>query len=310
MARSPIGREQLVALDDRVEFVQFDAALTEDDYRLLGEWFENHTDKTLRVYGSSDGSISDLDFLRYFSSVRSFQADALYHSLANIDGLECLPADARFIGLGKTKRRLSLAPLARFSELQHVYLEAQTKDIEVVGELRALRSVTLRSITLPDLSLLLPLSGLRALDLKLGGTKNLDLLPRFTELEYLELWMVKGLRDLSPVAELPHLEFLFLQSLRQVERLPDMSGMKGLRRLWIETMRGLSDLSPLRRAPYLRQLAAIDMVHLQAEDFLPLVGHPTLASFAAGLGSKRKHDAVANLIPLPPEGDWSKPRRR
>jgi hypothetical protein len=39
-------------------------------------------------------------------------------------------------------------------------------------------SLTLRSITLPDLSLLLPLSQLRALDIKLGGTRDLTLLPQ------------------------------------------------------------------------------------------------------------------------------------
>lgn len=305
-ARSPVTRHQLMTLDDRVEFVQFNSELKVPDYELLGEWFVDHPDKTLRVYGS----ISDLDFLSYFPSVRSFQADALYNSLQSIEGLAYLPPDARYIGIGQTKRRLSLTPLAGFSQLQHVYLEGQTKDIEVIGELQELRSVTLRSITLPDLSLLLPLTQLRALDLKLGGTKNLGLLPRFRQLEYLELWMVKGLGDLSPIAELSRLEYLFLQSLRQVEGLPDMSGMTSLRRLWIETMRGLSDLSPIRLAPQIRQLAAIDMVHLQPESFAPISDHPTLEVFTAGLGSKRKNEALARLISLPSQGDWNKPRRK
>lgn len=305
-ARSPVTRHQLMTLDDRVEYVQFDSELTVADYRLLNEWFADHPDKTLRVYGS----ISHLDFLSHLPSVLSFQADSLYNALESIDGLAYLASDVRYVGIGNTKRRLSLAPLARFGQLQHLYLEGQTKDIEVIGELHDLRSVTLRSITIPDLSLLLPLTRLRALDLKLGGTKNLDLLPRFAELEYLELWMVKGMRDLSPVSELSRLEYLFLQALRQVERLPDMSGMKGLRRLWIETMRGLSDLSPICSAPNIRQLAAVDMTHLQAEAFAPLVGHPTLESVSAGLGSRRKNEAVAGLIRLSTEGDWLKPRRR
>lgn len=37
-----------------------------------------------------------------------------------------------------------------------------------------------------------------ALDIELGGTKGLGLLPRVGRLRYLELWMVKGLSDLSP----------------------------------------------------------------------------------------------------------------
>lgn len=305
--RSPVSREVLDAIHGGLSHVQFVSALTDAEYRALADRMRPYPGVTLRAYGSYDGSITDLDFLKHFPFLRSFQADALYHSLANIDGLSYLPADAHFIGLGQTKKKLSLAPLARFSQMRRLYLEGQTKDIEVISQLVELRSVTLRSITLPNLALLTPLTHLRALDLKLGGTKNLDLLPAFESLDYLELWMVKGLADLTPVSGLPHLEYLFLQSLRQVETLPDMRPMLGLQRLWIETMKGLTDLSPLRDAPGLRHLAVVDMAHLQPEAFTPLIGHPTLETLRFGLGSKRKNDALARLINLPNGGEWSKP---
>lgn len=233
---SPVTEANLATLDDRPEIIQFSSALSESDYALLGDWFDGQPSKTLRVYGSDDGTITDLEFLRHFPKLHSFQADALYHSLVNIDGLAHLPDDVQYIGLGQTKKRLPLAPLARFTKLQRLHLEGQSKDIEVVSHLRELKSVTLRSITLPDLALLKPLSHLRALDLKLGGTMNLALLPELQSLEYLELWMVKGLSDLSPIAELPRLEYLFLQALRQVESLPAMANLVGLQRLWLETM--------------------------------------------------------------------------
>lgn len=305
--RSPVTERELSALDDRPEVIQFSTALSDADYRLLGEWFKDQPHKTLRVYGSYDGSITDLGFLKYFPTVQSFQADALYHSLADIEGLRYLPEDTHFIGLGRTKKRLSLAPLERFKMLRQLYLEGQTKEIAVVSGLLDLQSVTLRSITLPDLSLLLPLSRLRALDLKLGGTNDLRLLPELDSLEYLELWMIKGLSDLSPIAQLPRLEYLFLQALRQVEALPDMSKLTALRRLWIETMKGLTDLAPINTAPGLRQLAVIDMGHLQPESFAPLTGHPALESVRFGLGSKRKNAAVDALMNLPSDGDWRKP---
>lgn len=306
--QSPITERMLDSIDADLSHVQFASALTDNDYLLLADRMRSFPDVTLRAYGSYDGSIADLDFLRYFPSLRSFQANALYHSLNNIDGLANLPDDVRFIGLGQTKKRLSLAPLARFTQMTRLFLEGQTKDIEVVSELMQLRSITLRSITLPDLSLLTPLTKLRALDLKLGGTRNLSLLPQLQNLDYLELWMVKGLSDLSPIAGLPNLEYLFLQSLRQVTELPAMSRLPRLRRLWIETMKGLYDLSPIREAPALRQLAVVDMAHLQPDAFAPLVGHPSLTSLRAGLGSKRKNDAVHDMIDLPREGDWRRPQ--
>lgn len=163
--------------------------------------------------------------------------------------------------------------------------------------------MTLRSITLPDLSLLLPMTGLRALDIKLGGTRDLSLLPRIRTLEYLELWMVKGLTDLSAIGQLPYLRYLFLQALRRVETLPDLSMDKELRRIYIETLKGLRDLRPLATAPALEQLLLIDMRHLQPKDLRPLVGLPNLKGVTAGLGSKRKNDAAEALLQLP-EATW------
>jgi hypothetical protein len=110
-----------------------------------------------------------------------------------------------------------------------------------------------------------------------------------------------------PISELRGLEFLFLQALRQVESLPNLSRSTGLRRLWIETMKGITDLSPIRDAPSLRHLAVIDMAHLQPEAFAPVAEHPTLQSMRFGLGSTRKNDAVAALVNLPRKGDWTKP---
>jgi hypothetical protein len=304
---SPITAHMLRPLDPRCHTVQFGKALTESDYRRLSEWIAQYPSVTLRAYASYDGSIRDLDFLRFFPALHKFSADTLYHSLGSIDGLGYLPESASMIGLGQTKKKLSLKPLGRFTSLRRLYLEGQTKDIETISELRSLRSVTLRSITLADLSILQPLRQLRALDLKLGGTRDLALLPTIGKLDYLELWMVRGLHDLSPVAQLEDLSYLFLQSLKQVTQLPDLSRLTHLETVWLETMKGLTDLSPLLTARSLRRVGVVDMAHLQPEDVGVLAGHPGLQELRAGLGSKRKNDAVRKLVPLPDGERWAKP---
>jgi hypothetical protein len=159
--------------------------------------------------------------------------------------------------------------------------------------------LTLRSITLPDLALLLPMCDLLSLDLKLGGTKNLDLLPEVGQLRYLELWMVRGLSDLSAIAQVQTLQFLFLQALKQVTELPSLAALSELRRVHLETMKGLNDLSPVAHAPQLLELEAVDMRHLRPEAFAPFVGHPTLRFSTIGLGSLRKNEAVSALLGLP-----------
>jgi hypothetical protein len=288
--------------------VQFESMMTDVDFARLSEWLRAYPHIRFRAFGSYDGSIRNLEFLRFFPTVHHFSADALYRSLESLDGLRHLPKDLEALTIGWTKRKLDLGILGRFKELKALYLEGQTRGIDVLSELTLLEDLTLRSITLPDLSLLLPLDRLLSLDLKLGGTKDLGLLPRIGKLKYLELWMIKGLTDISAIGHLRHLRYLFLQSLRRVETLPDLSEAVELRRVHLQTMKGIRDLRPLATAPALEELLLVDMVHLRPDDVRCLVGLPNLKAFSAGLGSIKKNDAAEALLGLPDTrqltGDW------
>src|SRR6478735_12321777 len=308
--RSPLTAEMLKPSLTGRGVVQFDRRLTDEDFGQLGEWFRQYPEMTLRAYGSYDHSITDLEFLRFFPTLRRFAADALWESLTSLDGLRHLPPDLEELGIGATKAKLDLAVLSRFPELRWLFIEGQTKHLEVISGLTQLFDLTLRSITMPDLSLLVPLKGLRSLDLKLGGTRDLRLLPRVGQLWYLELWMIRGLTDVSAVGAISSLRSLFLQALRQVETLPDFSQATSLRRVRLETMKGLRDLRPLGTAPALEGVELIDMRHLKPEDLAPLAGLPRLKEVTPGLGSLRKNDAAAALLGLPPvsgQFDWTKP---
>ncbi|HEV8403856.1 MAG TPA: hypothetical protein VGQ31_12580 [Candidatus Limnocylindrales bacterium] len=307
---SPLTAEMLLPSPTGRGVVQFDKRLTDDDFRQVGEWFRRYPEMRLRAYGSYDHSITDLEFLRFFPTLRRFGADALFDSLRSLDGLRHLPTDLEELAIGETRTRLDLGVLSRFGGMKRLFLEGQTKHLEVISSLTALDDLTLRSITMPDLSLLLPLRGLRSLDLKLGGTRDLRLLPRVGELWYLELWMIRGLADVTAVGSIPSLRSLFLQALRQVEALPDMSEATSLRRVRLETMKGLRDLRPLATAPALEAVELIDMRHLQPEDLAPLVGLPNLTAVTPGLGSRRKNDAGSALLGLPlvrTPDDWRQP---
>jgi hypothetical protein len=309
-AYSPLTPEMLRPSLTGRGVVQFDRLLTDDDFRRLGEWFRPYPEMTLRAYGSYDHSIVDLEFLRFFPTLRRFGADALWDSLTSLDGLRHLPPDLEQLGIGATRAKLDLAVLARFPELTWLFLEGQTKHLEVISGLARLDDLTLRSITMPDLSLLQPLKRLRSLDLKLGGTHDLRLLPRVGELRYLELWMIRGLTDVSAVGQIPSLRSLFLQALRQVEALPDFRQAAELRRIRLETMKGLRDLRPLATAPALEGVELIDMRHLQPADLAPLVGLPRLKAVTPGLGSHRKNEAAVAMLGLPRVSepfDWTAP---
>jgi hypothetical protein len=295
----PLTRDKLAPLDARCGLVQFRQLLSDAEFLSLSDFMRGYPSVALRAYGGYDGSIRDLEFLRFFPDTRRFSADALYGQLESLDGLRHLRDDLVSLTIGRTRRQLPLSILGRFTELKRLYLEGQTRGIEVLSGLSTLEDLTLRSITLPDLTLLTPLTNLRALDLKLGGTNNVHLLSSVGRLEYLELWMVRGFEDLSPVEGLHGLRYLFLQGLKNVRTLPRLTHATALRGVHLETMKGLTDLSPLCHAPALEQLALVDMRHLSPIDLACLVGHRTLEAVIIGLGSKTKNDAARDMLRLP-----------
>ena len=294
---SPLTDEMLAPFDHlSPTIVQFSCPLTDADYAGLGEFLRDYPRVTLRAYG---GPFADLEFLRFFPTVRSFTADCLWASLRSLDGLRHLPEDTRSLSLGKTKARLSLAPLARFSNLRNLFLEGHTKDLDVISQLKELRALTLRSVSLPDLTALAELPHLRALALKLGGARDLAGAADLAQLMYLELWMVRGLADLSAVAAMPRLRYLFLQALANVTQLPDLGQTPSIRGVHLETLKALSDLAPLANSPRLEQLEVWDMRQLQAEHFRCFVGHPALREASISTGSSRKNEAITRLLGLP-----------
>jgi len=297
---SPLTEEMLRPSPTGRGVVQFDRRLTDGDFERLSDWMARYPEMMLRAYGSYDGSIRDLEFLRFFPTLRRFDADALYSRISSLDGLRHLPDDLEELAIGDTKPRHDLAILARFSRLNSLWIEGHTRHIEVIGELTGLEKLSLRSITLPDLSPMLPLRALKALEIKLGGTRDLALLPRIGEVRYLELWLIRGLEDVAPIGGMASLRSVFLQALKRVERLPDFSGAPNLRRVHLMQMKGLRDLRPLATAAALEELLLVEMPQLQVDDLRPLTGLPKLRAVTIGLASAGKNDAAKAMLGLPP----------
>jgi hypothetical protein len=265
--------------------------LDDDEYRRVATLLENHPWVTLRVHSDQ----TSLDFLRHFPSLLRFNAAIPY--LESWTGLAHLPVEAEQLSLGATKKTLSLSIIGRFRNLRKLYLEGHRKDISVLAELETLEDLTLRSITLSDLSLLTKLRRLWSLDIKLGGTRNLDLLPRLESLKYLELWRIRGLTDVSPITATTSLQFLLLQDLSRVRMIPPLDSMINLRRVWIETLNGLTNVCTIARAPALGEFSAVAMRHLQPQDFRCFLDHPTLRYMNVGFGSLRRNAELRAMFP-------------
>lgn len=293
--RSPLSEEDLRPLDPRCKVVQFSSPLMDHEFQKLSRFLADYPTVPLRIYGHYADGIEDLRFLRYFPTLTGFYSDVF--ETKSWDGLEFLPDNLEFFGLGATRRSLSLAALARFKSVKDLHLDGHKKELEAIKSLVNIEFLSLRSISLPDLSLLEPLRKLRGFALRLGGTKELKF-PELPELRYLELWMIRGLTDISGISELSSLRYLFLQDLKNVADLPSLHALPKLERLHIESLKGLADLSPVVEAVGLRDLLLISMNHLKLDNLRCLLNHPNLRAATIGLGSLRRNKEASEFLGL------------
>lgn len=244
---------------------------------------------TLRVYGFHQGSC-DLSFLKFLPNVRRFAADSL-HDAKGFEHLNCLkrleelaigvlslksfdflnaisPKALKSLTLCAARSKgLSLRVLERFKGLKQLQLEGHQKDIDAVSTLSKLEDVTFRSLTLKGLDVLRDHRQLRQLSIQLGGTSNLSAIEGFDRMEYLNLWRVRGLKDISVVSTLTGLQYLRLESMSTIRSIPDLRRLKRLRRLQIDKIKTLRNLDAIELAPALEELIFFEADHLEPSDF-------------------------------------------
>jgi hypothetical protein len=91
-------------LDPRCEVVQFNSLPSEKDLLRLANLMESRPDVALRAYGGYDGTIDNLEFLRFFPQLTRFHADALrYRKFNDIDGLRYLPDNLLELSVGNAR---------------------------------------------------------------------------------------------------------------------------------------------------------------------------------------------------------------
>ena len=205
-------------LEPECRVMQFETPLTRSQLQQAGALIADRPDVELYVYGLAS---QDLDFLEHFTTLRRLHV-ALY-GLSDIAGFSHVRSSLAELTFGKTKATFSLRFVQDLSALTLLFLVGHKKDIASVQRPTALQSLGLSGIMLPDLSVLLPLQGLRKLQIFLGGTVDLALLPQLAALEELSLMRITRLGDLAMLADLHGLRSLRLDWMRNVTWLPSFS---------------------------------------------------------------------------------------
>lgn len=314
---SPKEVDALV-VDPELQVLQTSSSVEPDTWDLLNSaLFARRNDINLRVYGFYS-SVCDLSFLPRLRNVQRFSADCVMkakhvesiaalpnlkslsigiYNLESFDFLDAIQPDGiNELSLGATKsKKPSLASLARFVHLRRLYVEGQQKDIGVISRLAGLEDLMLRSITVAGLDFLCGLKHLWSLDIKLGGTHNLEALEGMSGIKYLELWQVRELKNIAVVSTMFGLQFLFLQSLPHIRAIPDLSRLMALRRVYLESLKGLKDISALAKAPAIEELIHVFAQGMEPGQYVDLLKIKSLKRLLVGFGSQKKNQALRDL---------------
>ena len=284
-------------LNPECRVVQFATPLAPAQLERAGAIMAGHPEVELYAY---DKGSQDLDFLAHFTTLRRLHV-ALYW-LTDIAGFAHV-RDIEELTFGKTKAAFSLRFLDGMRKLKQLFLVGHKKDLASLQSLMALESLGLSGITLPDLSLLLPLAKLRRLQLFFGSTTDLSLLPRLESLEEVSLMRITKLADLAALGDVASLKSLRLEWMRNVTQIPSLDRLTRLENVELSQMKGITDLTPIAAVPTLRRLLIGDMRQLTPDHFRCFLGHPKLEEICAYTGKISLNDAIVEMFPSIAHGE-------
>ena len=250
----PASIEPSVSAGPRPLRLQFDVPVPDEVLAAAADALRRHPDVGLRAYG---GEVDPaLGWLSGFEHIEQLSIE-LWHA-TSFDVLAGFTR-LRSLGLGETKsKRPSLAFLRELEHLEDLWLEAHDKDFEAIGELPSLRRLALRVPRTKSLDPLRGHTGIEVFEMNFGGIRDLSPLADLPGLRALELFQVRELdtNDLDPLGDCAALEVVSLGALRNVESLRALARRPAatLRLLLLERLTGLVTLADLKACTRLEEL--------------------------------------------------------
>lgn len=262
------------------------------------------------------GEQCELSGLEHIPSLRHLYFDCLktcggYEAIAKLKYLETLSIgvedltsfeflskvnnELSSLSLGPTRSSsLDIGILAKFTDMTKLTVCGHQKGFAAIKYLGELTDLKLTSYSKPKLGFLKGLNKLINLDVSLGGATNLDEIAMASNLKYLNLCWIRGLSNLEFISDIPSLQRLVLDRLKQVQELPNFQSLERLRWLTISDLKSLKDLSPIATAPNLEMLSGSSS-NLSPNVFLPAFDSNSLKNATIYFPSQKKLNEFSNL---------------
>ena len=242
-----------------------------------------------------EGKTYDLKFLKDFAGIKALKVQV--SGLTSLEPLSFVSDSLEWLAVGGWMKAstLSCRPIADCSKLRSLTLSRLPKHLEAIETLTDLIDLSFLGFTFTSLDVLRPLKNLHRLWIGFGSVPDIAPIGELPQIKALEMVRVRKLADLSPLSSARTLQYLALSGIKKIERMPDCSRLRSLRRVYLDTMNGVTDLAGLTEAPNLEDLIVVGC-KIEADTFSPIIAASKPMRVTVGLESRKAEADVETRL--------------
>ncbi|MBS9773852.1 MAG: hypothetical protein KGV59_01670 [Tenacibaculum sp.] len=293
--------------------------ISEANQEYMREMLQINPDISFRIYGGVDfdiaqikylyflknlsiqaiGCISGLNFLTSFKDLKSLRL--VSDELENLDFLEHLTQLEvfRLEQNSKIIKNIDLTPIANLTNLKTISFNGYGKNLEnIFLNLNKLEVIRLRSISsINSLECISHIQSLKKVIIQLGGVYRLSTLEKLKNLQYLQLWRINKLEDISFISNMKNLQYIDLETLNKIKEFPNIEKLKRLKRVRLASCKNMSDFTT-----FYNTNSVTDFIYENANDnhsptdFLPVISNKNITNIGIGFVKVKDQKIVKELF--------------
>lgn len=172
---------------------------------------------SLRQVFNGYGSFDNLEHLAHLNKLTDLRIELFGELDLSPINKYC---SLKSLAIGGDKSRIS--EIIRHESIESLFVFDKIKDVQLLGEMKSLKQLTISKMTLKNLDFLTGLTNLKELNFMLGGTKNLESLPEIGKIEKLSFTWVRQLK-IEHLEVINKMKFLKEISFDRQAHLTDMN---------------------------------------------------------------------------------------
>ena len=132
--------------------------------------------------------------------------------------------------------------------------------------------------------------------IQLGGIYQLKEQEKLKNVQYLQLWRINKLEDISFISNMKNLQFLNLETLNKIEKFPSVENLNKLKRVLIASCKNMINFESLGESKSLVDFIYQNTNTQQPRDFLPVISNKNISNIGIGFQKVKDQKEIELLL--------------